>query len=115
MNIDQAAAVVTAGAAVLGLLWWVFQVHRKAEDAMKGVERIDEERKEAVKVWGARLENAESNAEATRMLASNVKNLSERFAEQMGFVRDEVKELSHDVRGLMSGKVRPASRPRGDD
>jgi hypothetical protein len=116
LTLDQLAACATAGTAILALLWWVFQVQRTAGDAMKGVERIEADRKEAVKIWGARLENAESNAEATRLLAVNVQNLSERFSEQMGLVRGEVRDLSHAVRNLETGKVVPARRARsGND
>lgn len=71
------------------------------------------------------MEKAESNAEATRLLAVNIENLSNRFAteikhltertsEQTEFVRGELKEVRDDIRNIKGGRATQPRRP-GDE
>lgn len=73
-SIEQLAALTGILVPILALLWWVFQVHRTAGDAKAGVERIDEDRKEAVQHWGARLGATETEVNAVKADAQAIKS-----------------------------------------
>lgn len=117
MNYGAAASIVSAfvaiGASGMGILWWLFNTWRIANEAKQDIVEIRNEREKDKEGYDKRLEKAEDAAASIRDLASAINhlgeltklsmdNLSRRVEEHASFTRkafDDVQRTQNDQGG----------------